>query len=251
VAESMVRWILAFAVVAFPGVCLAQVNVEPLRARLDDAGFASQFDGSLSTKGGNKQKLAFGGDALVGAKSGLHLAYVNVAADYERQNRVIQEEDAFGHARYNLQLGSWFWWELFGQMEMDRFRRIVRRDLVGTGPRVGRSGEVLSIYYGTSYMPEWTLTEDDSARRLVHRWNNYTSLMIRAAPMTVSTTVYLQPRFDAFRDYHLLVVQTLGFKITKVLSSNLTGEIRYESEPPAEDVEPLDYAVTNALRVRF
>jgi len=229
----------------------AQVNVEPLRARLDDSGFGAELAGSLGTKGGNKQQLDFGGDLLVGGKIGPHLAYINGAISYERRHGDVHEEESFVHARYNLELASWFWWEAFAQRVTDEFRYATRQDLLGTGPRVGSRGEVFSIFYGTSYMAEWLLLPEETATpQLFHRWNNYASTMVKYETMTASLTVYYQPRFDAFEDYYLLAVPSLRFAVNSFLSSSVSGEVYYASVPFPGEV-PLDYAVRNSLEISF
>jgi hypothetical protein len=245
------KWRIIFFILFFSTLAWAQVNVEPLRARLDESGFGAEAAASLATKGGNKQKLEFGGDLLVGGKYGPHLAYINGAISYERYHGEVEEEESFVHARYNLELVSWFWWEAFAQRVTDEFRYATRQDLLGTGPRVGSRGEAFSVFYGTSYMAEWLLLPEESdTPQLFHRWNNYASTMYRHENVTASLTVYFQPRFDAFEDYYLLAVPSVRFGITDVLSSSVSGEVYYVSVPfPGEG--PWDYAVSNSLEVSF
>ncbi len=54
------RWVLAAAVVALSSVCLAQVNVEPLPDRLEDAGFAFQLDRRSTVVGPHPKPVAPG-----------------------------------------------------------------------------------------------------------------------------------------------------------------------------------------------
>jgi hypothetical protein len=234
----------------------AQVNVEPLRKELKTDGSRLRVGASFQTLGGNTEGVTAGGLLLGGVRADRHLSYLSLTGDYSRVNDETLVSKAFSHLRYNFELCNWLWAEAFAQLEADRFRRIRRRQLLGIGPRLGAEGQLLAVFYGTSYMPEWTLIDEQvaiDARRtvLAHRWNHYTTVTLTLAERAMlSTTAYYQPRFDEFDDYHLLIVPALAFQVTELLRSGIDAAVRYESRP-ASDVEELDYAVKNSLALSF
>ena len=238
------------------GVALAQVNVEPLRRQIKRGGVGGRVRTAMLATGGNTDRLSMGGGLLLGGDSGPHFAYLNLTGEYARVNREATVAKAFSHLRYNYELAPWLWAEAFTQLEADRFRRIARRELVGSGPRFGVDFAHAAVFYGTAYMAEWTLldrrdTSDSGELRLAHRWSNYVSASGDVAErVLLTTTVYLQPRFDAFGDYHALVVATFEFKVSGLVSTGIEAEVRYESRP-ADEVEKLDYSIKNALELSF
>jgi hypothetical protein len=193
---------------------------------------------------------------LAGGRTGPHFAYLNLVGDYGHARGQTITAQAFGHLRYNLQVQPWLWGEAFGQMEADQFRRVLRRDLVGVGPRVGHDGDRLGLFLGTSYMPEWTHldrrdTADSGQIRFRHRWNNYIALT--ATPddrVLLVATVYYQPRFDDFADHNVVIEPAVVFTVTQVLSARIEGRIRHESRPP-EEIKSTDYCIRNAVEATF
>jgi hypothetical protein len=130
------------------------------------------------------------------------------------------------------------------------------RALAGTGPRfILWDAEVGSVAYGASYMLESTKRDDsvDVAfrSRLDHRFNNYSSLNLVPHPsITLSETVYYQPRFDDFGDYWLLSVFSAQFRVTELLSTNLDFTVRHESIVPP-NVDETDTELLSSLALTF
>ena len=238
------------------GSAFAQVNVEPLRQQVEDRGFGGQLAVSLSALRGNVDKLAFSGSGLTGVRTRGHLVLLNATGDYAEfgQERVV--ERAFAHLRYNAELESWLWWELFTQVEHDAFRNIQDRELVGTGPRVGWRTEAHGLFVGTAWMLENTrwarpLIGESRRRYLVHRWSSYLSARDRLGQqVTFAATLYLQPRFDAFDDYRALVSMGLQFEVTDVIHTGVETSVRYDSRVP-EGVARADGAFSNYLAATF
>ena len=235
----------------------AQVNVEPMRAKLKDNGLGGSVDARFAGRTGNSEGIAAGGEALLGGKSEPHFGFISANGDYSRLDRTTQLSRYFAHARYNYTLATRWWWELFGQVEHDRFRRLTFRKLAGTGPRFAAlNNETFSLYLGTAYMLEAETLDvqagsgdDDST--LAHRSSNYVSLLAQPDErVTLVSTTYFQPRFDEPSDYRFLSVSSAQFAITKVLSAAITFTLRFDSDPPA-GVKRTDAELNNSLGVRF
>jgi len=234
----------------------AQVNVEVLRKELTESGWSAKADASVTYYSGNTEGIQLGGSALVGVRSGVHLAYVNGTGQYTHLGGELSVARTCGHARYNLELLPWLWLEVFAQAESDQFRSLRLRQLFGVGLRAAvGEGDVGALYYGTSYMLEQTvLSEEASQVRLrpdfVHRSNHYASasLNLDEDRIKVTNTLYYQPRFDRFSDYRLLDIASLDVQMWKAVSLGIRATLRYESLVP-EDVKSHDLSVTNTLSV--
>lgn len=252
------RCCAAGAFVAFtgPAPAHAQVNVEALRSQLKEATFGARVAGSLSGYAGNTQGVILGSAGLVGARWERHTGFVALSGDYARLNQVVSVAKWFGHARHNYRLTEALWWEVFGQLESDRFRRVASRRLLGTGPRFQLfDSEAFEVFYGVAYL----LEHSDLASRqagsagegTAHRFGNYVAMTLRAHPRIVVTSVsYFQPRFDAPVDAKLLNVTQVAFEIAGRLRSRIDATLRYDSVGPA-DVNRADLELRNSLELAF
>jgi hypothetical protein len=231
---------------------LAQVNVEPVRDRLNETGRTLELRANLTGKTGNTEQLAFGAGGLLGIRSARNLFYVTASADYSRIDHAANVAKAFGHGRYNRELLGWLWWEAFGQTETDRFRRVAVRQLLGTGPRfIAMQTPELALFYGATYMLELTersnAVASDRRRRIAHRFNNYATLNVRPHPqISLSETLYYQPRFDSWADYWLLSVFAARFEVTQTLSTLIDFTLHRESVVPV-GVERTDTSLISSI----
>jgi hypothetical protein len=239
-----------------PGLC--QVNVEALRKQLTKEGIHGTLGGSITSYNGNTRGTELGGSTLVGYRSGRDLGYLNIIANYSNFAGEVQVANAFVHFRYNYKINEWLAAEAFTQAENDRFRRLRLRTLVGAGLRFSvAETEMVSLFYGVSYMYEHTELSESVADRPVrpddvHRMNNYAALLIVLDPgrAALSNTIYFQPRFDDFQDVRLLDILSLDVSVTGRISASLQGTLRCESPVPPT-LKPVDLMVKNMLGVSF
>ncbi len=237
------------------GVVQAQVNVEPMRARLAAQGHTLNARFALTGRAGNSQGFEIGGSLLGGLSEGPHLIYLTLSGDYSRQEGTLDVANTFAHSRYNYRFTQGVWGELFAQVETDRFRSLKSRELLGSGPRFRiLSSRLTDAYYGTSAMLEVTRRGDEvPGRRQVNalRWNNYLRLEFHQEEnVSVSETLYVQPRFDDFSDYWLLSVLGVKLSVNKTLASRFDLEVRREAVVPP-GVDPLDVEIEELARARF
>ena len=254
---SMGRHLLA--IVVLMATCVlpahAQVNVEPLRNQLKQSGFGARLAASASSYAGNTQGIIFGSAALMGMRADRHAGFISLSGDYARLNHVVSVAKWFGHARHNYRLGDAVWWEEFGQLESDRFRRVVFRRLLGTGPRLQVFDSAnFELFYGVAYMYEHSnldSRENAAGEGAAHRCSNYAAVTIRAHPkVTITSVSYVQPRFDAPRDVKVLSVTQADFAITGTIRSRIDVTVRYDSVGPA-DLSRSDLELKNALELVF
>jgi hypothetical protein len=235
---------------------LAQVNVEPFRDQLDDAGAGGRVRASVASYAGNTQGTIFGGAGLVGVRGDRHLAYLAVTGDYTRLGGVVSVAKWFGHLRHSYDFTPRIAWEHYGQVESDRFRRVTLRQLVGAGPRLLLLQSLsVELWWGSSYLLEHTDLDTEATggrgEGVAHRFSNYLSFTLSAHERVVlSSVTYAQPRFDRPSDWVLLSVNSAEFKVTPLLQSRLDVTMRYENVTPP-DVSSPDLEIRSALEVAF
>ncbi|RYZ02355.1 MAG: DUF481 domain-containing protein [Myxococcales bacterium] len=248
------RALLACSVLLWSVSAQAQVNVEPLRQQLKEDGWGGRLQASVATYAGNTEGVILGSAAFFGARGLRNVVYTTLSGDYARLNGTVSVAKWFAHARHNYELSDMLWWEVYGQLESDRFRRVAVRELVGTGPRVGLlQTDAVELFYGVSYMYEHQdySTEELDADRTAHRISNYLAVTVKAQERIVlSNVTYAQPRLTRFKDVDLLSVSSADFTVTKRLHSRLDAVVRYSSVVPS-DIERFDVELKNSLEFLF
>lgn len=244
-----------FALLTPVSLC-AQVNVEPIRERLETEGVT--FDARLGMLGrrGNTEGLELNAGALLGFSGGRSLGYLSASGNYAEYDGVRQVAKSFAHLRYNYRLLHRVAAEAFAQVETDEFRRLLLRELFGLGPRLTlASSDVIRLYYGTSAMLEFTQRDDSVPEGFRDtgslRWNNYVALTVAIQErITLTETAYYQPRFDDFGDFWFLNVLGAHFQVTDVLVSRLDFTLRREAVVP-QGVKHADLELSSALELSF
>lgn len=235
---------------------LAQVNVEPIRERLEAEGSIFETRFGLVGRRGNTDGLEANGGFLIGLSHGPSLGYLNASGNYAEYDGARQVAKSFAHLRYNYRLDPLVAAEAFAQIENDEFRRLLARELLGLGPRFTLiSSAQVRLYYGTSVMFELTQRNDTvpaSSRNVENvRWNNYVALTVVVQErITLTETVYYQPRFDDFGDFWLLNVTGARFQVTDVLASRIDFTLRREAEVPL-GVDAVDLELSSSLQLTF
>jgi Protein of unknown function, DUF481 len=244
------------AMTAHTELAHAQVNVEPLRGQIAETGFGARVAASVSSYAGNTQGIIFGSAALAGGQWQRHLGFVALSGDYTRLNDVVSVAKWFGHARHNYRLSNVLWWEAFGQLESDRFRRVTFRRLLGTGPRARLFGSgAVELFLGAAYMLEHSNLETGQSRGAgegtMHRLSSYAAVTLRAHPKIVVTSVtYAQPRLNEPADFRILTVNQADFEITDRLHSRIDATVRYDRVGPS-DLSRTDLELKNSLELVF
>jgi hypothetical protein len=237
-------------------VAAAQVNVEPFREQLPEERWGARLRASVASYAGNTRGVIFGSAGLLGVRSSRHFAYLALTGDYTRLNGAVSVAKWFGHVRHDYRWTRVLWWEEYGQIESDRFRRVKVRELIGTGPRIGLvQSPTLQLFYGVSYMYERTNLDTDQGEGRgeggAHRLSNYLAVTLEVQERIVLSSVsYCQPRFDAPSDLTVLSVSSADFTITPLLHSRLDTTFRYDSVTPA-DVHATDLELKSSLELVF
>ena len=233
---------------------VAQVNTERMRA-LDVDGVAAEVDGDVALQSGNADVFEVGLGLRVDAQKGRDYTFLVGSVRYGEKDGDAFRNRSFAHLRYNRTLVPWLVGESFAQVEHDGFARLRLRTLGGAGLRVRYlDTDAVKIFQGTTPMYEYESLDVDAvathpAQTSRVRWSNYLNVHFRLTEAThLRTTIYVQPRLDAFDDVRVLNEAVLGVVITERVSLNVRLDLRYDSRPP-DDVEDLDLALRNGITV--
>lgn len=232
----------------------AQVNTERMRA-LDADGVAAEVDGDVALQSGNADVFEVGLGLRVDARKGRNYTFLVGRVRYGEKDGDAFRNRSFAHLRYNRTLVPWLVGESFAQVERDGFAQLQLRTLGGVGLRVRYlDTETVKVFQGTTPMYEYESLDVDavarhSAQTSRVRWSNYLNVRFQVTEATyLRTTLYVQPRVDAFDDVRVLNEAVLGVAITERVSLNVRFDLRYDSRPP-DEVEDLDLALRNGITV--
>jgi hypothetical protein len=245
---SVLRWI--FCILLCVNAAFAQTNIEAVRKNLGNKPGASGIvNASLVASDGNKKEVTYGASTLAGVRVDLNLLFTNAWVRIGYRNGEMHENMLFGHLRHNWQFNDWLFSDVFVQAEKDSYRKLDLRAIVGSGPRfIFNISDALSITYGTSYMYE--INRANQSAYVFHRWNNYTTTMLRLDGFSTDNTTYYQPAFDNFYNYRFLNTTSIGVG-SGTVGAKITFQYQYESKPPAKQIKQEDIKLFSTLQIKF
>ena len=267
----------------------AGLNVERIRIDPDKDGLHGGVRLGVNFQAGNTNRLDLRSSAALAYRRGKHHGFLYGSSQYSTRTRAIEGEGlellldrdsriinkATAHARYNYDLLDWLSAEVFTQVERNEFLLLESRILFGLGPRFEPvRNEEFSLAIGTDYMFEFEaldaarVVEPLPADTIAHRWSSYLSLAYEANErLMMSSTTYVQPRFDLFADLRVLSESALDVTLIAPLSLRLMMRVRWDSQPSTYcssqvavagcpdsqriRLRELDIAVENSLSVEF
>ena len=190
-------------------------------------------------------------------RSEKHTVLAVVRGEYGFAQEELFVSRILEHARYRYRINDWLSAEGFVQHELDAFRRLRARALVGAGPRFTLwSEEKASLVLGVAMMGEYEqLRRDDavdSGQEMVDaRLSSYVLGRVKLIEhMSLVETLYAQPLAKRFSDFRLLNETLLVVEPHKRLTFSTGFTIVYDSAPPAT-VPPLDTQLRTSLGVKF
>ena len=249
---TFVFWVLT------PNTAWCQVNTERLRLDQTESGFHGNLDASFTLAKGNVDFLHLGGKAQIEYRDHVHRPLIIADYGFAEQGGDKFAHNALVHTRWTAMWLPWVGSELFNQVQFDEFILLELRVLGGLGARFRLLDDKMgTIFVGTGYMAEYEKLDplpptDPHPRRILnHRSTTYLTGKLRLLDhLTLSDTVYLQPRFDRPNDIRVLNDFNTEVALTKHLSLVISFELRYDSDPPSI-VKALDVRMVNTFRASF
>jgi hypothetical protein len=231
----------------------AQVNAEPFRKRIKQAGYSFFMQGTFDAVTGNSRGLTADGLIGGGFASGRHLAFLFASVDYSKINETLGVDKSFVHARYVYELTRLVSWEFFLQEQSDTFELIKTRQLVGAGPRLAFYDEKnFGLFFGVAYMAERDVYDlkigstDDRQQQFSRASAYITAHATLSDGVDTVTTTYAQPNILNPANIRILSENGFVFKISTWLSTSISFVAHYDSRPVA-GVLPTDTELKNAI----
>jgi hypothetical protein len=251
-------WLLALVLLTASEAAAQIVNVQAL---FDEAtsplGVSGGAELSLDWRTGSTELLVVRGSVLGQWRTEKHTLLGVVRGEYGYAQDTLIVSKFLEHLRYRYRFTDWLSGETFVQHELDAFRRLRLRGLVGAGPRFTLwSSEAGSLVLGAAAMLEYEQLRNDGEpdagqERLDPRLSSYVMGRVKLMEnMSLSETLYVQPRLTRFSDVRVLNETLLLVEPNKRFTFSLGFVLTYDAEPPAT-VSRFDTQLRSAIGVKF
>jgi len=224
------------------------VNVLPLASRLDEAGFGGSAEGALDWRRGSVDLLLLSLKASASWRSGPHLLLAVIHSEGGTKSGKEFVDRNLQHLRYRLRLGERLEAEGFLQQEYDQYRRLSLRALAGVGPRLELLARApVKLALGVAWMAELERDRGQARAHPDQRLSSYLQAELALDKLlTLSSTLFVQPRLDDMHDLRLLDEAALQVRLATHLALKNTLTLAYDSRPPA-GVERLESSLRLSL----
>jgi len=219
------------------GTCqtaLAIDETESLRQRSQSKPEFTSLSFNLTGRSGNSdtEEVALG--AYHSKRIGQHFGFIMATREYAKSNGVESADAAFVHLRYNRYIDQENAIEVFAQSNVDDFRSLESRNLIGGAYRHEVSK---SQAFGLGLFKEWEEYLVDSQKQTYEQFrvNLYWVLAKDLSDnATITNTFYYQPNIedtDDWRAYNKLGIRS---KITERLYLSFGFLLEHDSRPVLE-----------------
>ena len=237
---------------------VGQVNIEGLRnPELTKTNFSVEIDSDIATQSNKDNweitsELRF--DKLFDNQSSI---LVVVEGEYSEQTvdsiKDVQENKGFVHTRYVIPLQS-YELETFGQIELDNFRSLLKRNLLGVGLRFTvESAKVDNLNYGLGIMYEYEkydrqliITSDT-----IKSTNYVTMNKALNDQRIISPTSYIQVDISNPKMYRLLNISQIALSATDRIDIAFNFDSRYDTKPVLDQLSKSFFDFSIGLRYNF
>ena len=225
-------------------------ETESIRQRSQDKPNFTNLFVDLSGKKGNSETENIELGIYHSQRYKQHFGYIMATREYSNSNGQKSADSAFIHIRYNYYVADKNSVELFAQTNVDDFRSLESRELLGLGYRYEFS---LSSAYGVGlfYEHEKYLVNNDYLTFSQNRINLYWVVAKKISQhATLTSTLYYQPNIDDFDDWRAFNKVSISSKLTKNLSMNFGFLLEHDSRPVL-NVETTDISYQTGFEIRF
>lgn len=231
--------LLILAVFAAPADPVhGQVDVQPLSREAPPEGLSGSLTANLTAQTGNTDFAQVGLRGRVYRVEGnvTTLMVGNGGLGFLGRNRFASS--GLFHYRKTYAVSPWILPEWYAQMNYDRSQLLKFRTIAGAGARTpvseGRWGEVgagLSVMLEDERL-DLPDTASHARKTTTVRSSTFLSFRLVASQIVVTSTSYIQPRFDDFGDIRVLHDLSLATPVSDRLAMTVSIDMRYDSKPP-------------------
>ncbi|MCF6218637.1 MAG: DUF481 domain-containing protein [Gammaproteobacteria bacterium] len=235
----------------------AIVNLDEIHSRDVELGLSGALGINFSGSKGNSDETNTQLSAQLQRGTETYSDILMVSYHYGEANGQLNNDNAFIHLRHIQKMDATFSWELFTQLQNDRFSRLSLRTLVGGGLRYkwaetdNRIILGVGAFYERERIDDTSLSVDERREHRNWRGNFYSIISHTLNPQShLFGTLYFQPRFDDTTDYRLLLQSGIKVKIAKSLDLVIGLDAAYDNKPPLT-VEKYDINYRSGLEYTF
>jgi putative salt-induced outer membrane protein YdiY len=228
----------------------AIVTIDPVEPS-SEGGFNGEVDFTFKASQGNTEKRDndVGTKLQYDSKEFVNFLIFNYKEGYAQKVNVVNR--SYGHFRHVHLLTDELAWELYSQLEQDKFKNLELRKLAGAGVRYRFfSSETDKFYYGIGvyYSEEYyksVIAGDEN--RFIERLNSYISYKEKINGSFVATlTLYYQPSLrHPQNDTNIIADGSLSFKLTTALALKISGNYKKDTDPALGNKKEDSYYATS------
>jgi len=241
-----------------PQSALAIVNLDNLHLSSTNTGTSGKLKLNLSGDEGNNQNFRVKGAGILNYRTVNALSFLHAEHTYGESFGEENKNKSFVHARYIRDVSRTKAWEIFAQIEQNKFARLNYRGLIGSGLRFDLSDNNKSqrLFLGTGafYSQEEisnASTFNEEKRQNFLRANVYLIYQKNLSEnVSFYSTTYFQPAIDDPEDFRALEVAGLKTKLLKNLNLVIALEGAFDNHPP-EEVDRKDIAYSTGIEYSF
>ena len=242
---------------AFPVQIAAQVDIEALRTEDPPMGYSGSIGSNVTLRTGNVDFIQVGLNARLFHVNDLTTTLVVGNGGLGLLGRSRFASSGLLHYRktylYNRRISP----EWFGQLNYDRSQRLDFRMVLGGGARTAfASGEWGEFGMGASLVLEHealNLAEDalHPINTSTLRWSSFLTLrVVPTEDFVITSTTYMQPKYDDFNDLRMLGKIRLATPVTDELALTISFNMRYDSGPP-DGISALDTTLRTGITYAY
>ena len=266
--KKMLTALLPMLLLMFSSKSHAQVNTETLRKEDLQPGHHLTLGAQLNYLHGNSQVLQAKGNGSWYYVLDKGQVILNVNQKLSSKDNITFVNQGFIHLRGTRMIDHGLEGELYTQGEYNEFINLQSRQLLGAGLRktlfTRDSAEhhpQLGMTLGTGLMFEEERMDAGALGDLGDPIHGEQARLVRAsnylivtwtpeAPWYFTSTSYYQVDTQRLADFRVLSQSQLKVDLSQRLALEITWNLRYDSEPPA-NIESLDMEISQGLSYRF
>lgn len=225
-------------------------ETESIRQRSQNKPSFTSIAIDLSGKKGNSETENIALGVYHSMRFEQHFGYIMATREYSNSNGQKSADNSFVHIRYNYYMTEKDSVEVFAQTNVDDFRSLESRELIGLSYRHEITAH--SAYgLGVFNEHEKYIVNDEPLVFKQNRINLYWAIAKKLNKnATLSNTLYYQPNIEEFGDWRAFNKFSISSRLTKHISMNFGLLVEHDSQPVL-NVEATDISYEAGFEIEF
>lgn len=225
-------------------------ETESIRQRSQNKPNFTNIAIDLSGKRGNSETENIALGVYHSMRFDKHFGYIMATREYSNSNGQKSADNSFVHVRYNYYVRKKDSIEIFAQTNVDDFRSLESRKLIGLAYR--HEITVHSAYgLGVFNEHEKYNVNNETLTFKQNRINLYWVIAKKInRNVVLSNTLYYQPNIEEFSDWRAFNKFSISSRLTKNLSMNFGLLVEHDSQPVL-NVEATDISYAAGFEIEF